>query len=119
MGDGHLTVHVLDTARGVGADGMQIAVERAGDDGWHELKTVRTNASGQTDAPVLDDDEFAPGVYRLTFEVAAYFAARGVPTGDPAYLTQVPVQVTLGPGVRHHLPLAVSPWGYTTFRGER
>lgn len=119
MNGGQLTVHVLDVARGVGAGGMEIAIERAEGDGWRPLKTVRTNASGLTDAPVLDEREFAPGAYRLTFEVEAYFAAHGVPTGDPAYLTQVPVQVTLGPGADHHLPLAVSPWSYTTFRGER
>jgi 5-hydroxyisourate hydrolase-like protein (transthyretin family) len=78
MGDGHLTVHVLDTARGVGAEGMEVSLE-----------------------------------------VEAYFTAHGVPTGDPSDLTQVPVQVTLGPGVQRHLPLAITPWGYTTFRGER
>ncbi|HEX4804931.1 MAG TPA: hydroxyisourate hydrolase [Conexibacter sp.] len=117
MAAGHLTVHVLDTARGVGADGIRFSVERAEGTAWRHLKDVAANATGRTDAPVLAAGEFEPGTYRLTFEAGAYFAAHAVPTADPPYLSQVHLQVTLSADAHHHLPLAISPWGFTHFRG--
>lgn len=110
-------MHVLDTARGVGGGGMRFSVERAEDGAWRHLKDGATNATGRTDAPVLAPGELTPGTYRLTFEVGDYFAAHDVPTAEPPYLSQVHVQVTLTADAHHHLPLAVSPWSFTHFRG--
>jgi 5-hydroxyisourate hydrolase len=117
MSGGYLPVHALDTARGVGADDLPIEVEPAEAGRWNRLKEVRTNASRQTDEPVLASGEVVPGTYRLTSDVGAYFPAHSVRSADPPYLSEVPIQATLAADVHHLVPFAISPWGYTHFRG--
>lgn len=113
---GWVTTHVIDTTRGRGAAGMAVTVA-IDDGGWRTLKVVTTNGEGRTDEPLLTEDEFAPGRYEVRFAVGPYFAAHGA--GGPApYLEEVPIRVHLGDGDAHyHVPLIVSPWGYTTYRG--
>ena len=117
---GRLTTHVLDTAQGRPAAGMEIelwTLDPAG--GRRLLKTVRTNAYGRTDAPLLADSEFAPGGYELVFAVGAYFAAQGVATATPPFLDRVPVRFGIAEaGGHYHVPLLTSPWAYSTYRGS-
>jgi 5-hydroxyisourate hydrolase len=83
------------------------------------LKTVRTNADGRTDGPLLAGEEFAPGGYELVFAVAAYFAAQGVATATPPFLDRVPVRFGIAEAEGHyHVPLLTSPWAYSTYRGS-
>ncbi len=117
---GRLTTHVLDTAQGRPAAGMDIelwALDPAGQ--RRLLKTVRTNADGRTDGPLLAGAEFAPGGYELVFAVAAYFAAQGVATATPPFLDRVPVRFGIAEAEGHyHVPLLTSPWAYSTYRGS-
>jgi 5-hydroxyisourate hydrolase len=112
-----LTTHVLDTARGRPAAGLRVKLFRldpAGD-GRNLLKEVRTNADGRTDAPLLD--ELESGVYEIVFGVGEYFAGEGVP--EPPFLGRVPVRFGIAdPSSHYHVPLLVSPWSYSTYRGS-
>ena len=114
---GRLSTHVLDTARGRPAAGIPVALHRLGPDGARNLVArALTNRDGRTDAPLLAGDAFVPGTYELTFEVGRYFddMAPGAP-----FLDSVPLRVTLGEADGHyHVPLLVSPWSYSTYRGS-
>jgi 5-hydroxyisourate hydrolase len=117
---GRLTTHVLDTARGLPAAGVAIEVWRiaAGEEA-RLLKTVRTNADGRTDAPLLSGDELLAGEYELVFEMGAFFAASGLELPDPPFLGRVPVRFGLAdPAAHYHVPLLASPWAYSTYRGS-
>ncbi len=116
---GRLTTHVLDTAHGLPAAGLAIelwTVDGAG--GRALLKTVRTNADGRTDAPLLEGDALRPGVYEIVFAVGDYFAAlQELPA--PPFLDRVPVRFGIAEAAAHyHVPLLVSPWAYSTYRGS-
>src|SRR3954452_7187277 len=103
-----LTTHVLDTMRGCPAVGVKI--ELWSGDGTL-LKTTTTNADGRTDAPLLSEGEVAAGTYQIVFHVGDYFGERG-------FLNQVPVRFTIADTkVRYHVPLLVTPWAYSTYRG--
>lgn len=106
-----LTTHVLDVSRGRPAAGVAIELWR--DD--RLVRAVTTNADGRTDAPLLDAGELSAGVYELRFAVGAYFAEDGaVP-----FLDVVPVRFGVDdPGGKYHVPLLVSPWSYSTYRGS-
>lgn len=118
---GRLTTHVLDTAHGRPAAGMQIELWRIvpGDEQRVLLSTLRTNADGRADAPLLDDGALERGVYELVFVVGAYFAAHGAALPEPAFLDRVPVRFGIAdPDAHYHVPLLVSPWAYSTYRGS-
>ena len=117
--NGGLTTHVLDTAQGRPAAGLNIQLFRL-DGAERELLTaVATNADGRTDAPLIRRGELQAGVYELVFDVAAYFAASGLPLSQPAFLTQIPVRFGVAEtGAHYHVPLLVSPWAYSTYRGS-
>jgi len=109
---GRLTTHVLDTANGRPGAGIAIDVSMLQAGEWKTLKTVRTNAEGRTDAPLLEGDSFRPGAYELAFHLGSYFKSQG-------FLDLVPVRfVVTDMGVHYHVPLLCSPWGYTTYRGS-
>jgi 5-hydroxyisourate hydrolase len=83
------------------------------------IKTVSTNADGRTDEPLLTGDALKQGTYELRFHVADYFAAAGVPMATPAFLDIVPVRFSIAdPSANYHVPLLVSPWSYSTYRGS-
>ena len=107
---GKLTTHVLDTTSGI--PGAAITIEL-----WSEgrlIKSVETNADGRTDEPLLSD--LATGVYELVFLVGDYFARRGIPS---PFLDRVPVRFGIVDADAHyHVPLLVSPWAYSTYRGS-
>jgi 5-hydroxyisourate hydrolase len=118
---GRLTTHVLDTAQGCPAGGLTIELWRLDLAGAERtlLKTVRTNADGRTDGPLLIDGDLAAGTYELVFAVGAYFASQPVATSTPPFLDRVPVRFTVAdPQAHYHVPLLVSPWAYSTYRGS-
>jgi 5-hydroxyisourate hydrolase len=117
---GHLSTHVLDTARGCPAAGMQVSLLRLESDGQSRLlRRISLNADGRSDGPLLDAPAMAAGRYRLVFEVAAYFRSLGVALPDPPFIDQVPLDFGIAdPTGRYHVPLLVSPWSYSTYRGS-
>jgi len=105
-----LTTHVLDTSRGRPAADMTIEVWTL--DPSRMLKTVRTNKDGRVDAPLLSGDEMVAGNYKLVFLVGDYF-------GERHFLDRVPVRFTISDAkAKYHVPLLVSPWAYSTYRGS-
>ena len=113
-----LSTHVLDTARGCPAAGMTIELWALGSPA-KLIKTVRTNGDGRTDEPLLSAEEINPGAYELVFHVADYFALKGVTLARPPFLDRVPVRFSISdPSVSYHVPLLVSPWAYSTYRGS-
>lgn len=116
---GRLTTHALDTANGRPAAGMKIELAVLEGASWKPLKTVQTNADGRTDEALLEGDALQPGEYCLVFHVAEYFRARGVALDEPPFLDRVPIRFGLADTRAHyHVPLLVSPWTYTTYRGS-
>lgn len=117
---GRLTTHVLDTAHGRPAPGVRVELRRLEGDGRATpLTTALTNADGRTDEPLLAGEALAAGRYELLFHVGPYFRGAGAALADPPFLDLVPVRFAIAdPGAHYHVPLLVSPWGYTTYRGS-
>jgi 5-hydroxyisourate hydrolase len=116
---GHLSTHVLDTAHGCPAAGMRISLQRHADGGWTTLRELALNHDGRADGPLLDAAAMQAGRYRLLFEVAAYFRGRGVALPTPPFIDVVPLEFGLADAQGHyHVPLLVSPWSYSTYRGS-
>ena len=117
---GRLTTHVLDTTRGSPAAAVRIDFSVIDADGKPRLlATVHTNRDGRTDQPLLDGAAFAPGQYELAFHVGAYFTAGGNAMAEPAFLDIVPIRFGIADIQSHyHVPLLVSPWSYSTYRGS-
>lgn len=114
-----LTTHVLDTAHGAPARGVAVELHVLGADGRRLVTAAVTDADGRTPAPLLSGDRIEPGVYELTFHVAPYFASAGVEAVSPPFLGEVVVRVGIAdPGGHYHVPLLVSPYGYSTYRGS-
>lgn len=115
---GYLTTHVLDTARGCPAEGLSIDLYRLdGEDRTH-LRTLVTNADGRTDAQILPEAEFATGTYELVFHAGAYLDATGTPPETPRFLDQIPLRFGMAEHSHYHVPLLLSPFGYSTYRGS-
>jgi hydroxyisourate hydrolase len=111
-----LSTHVLDTARGIPAAGVLVEVRLVGRE---PLATATTNAQGRTDTPLISRDRLECGVYELTFHVGDYFRRNGVKLSDPPFLDRVVIRVGVAdPAGLYHIPLLVSPYGYTTYRGS-
>lgn len=116
---GRLTTHVLDTASGQPAAGLRIDLRRIDAGGPAPLRTVRTNADGRCDGPLLQGDALAAGEYELLFHVGDYWRDRGHALPEPAFLEVVPVRFGIADAFGHyHVPLLVSPYGYSTYRGS-
>ena len=115
---GRLTTHVLDTASGKPAAGLSISLYRIDGDARHHLKTVSTNADGRCDAPLLEGASFATGEYELVFNAGDYLRAQGAPLPEPAFLDVVPIRFGMAEPTHYHVPLLVSPYGYSTYRGS-
>jgi 5-hydroxyisourate hydrolase len=118
---GKLTTHVLDIAHGRPAGGMGIEVWLVNEFGAERtlLKTVRTNEDGRTNEPLLIDTELKEGYYELVFVVDQYFMMQGLIPEGPPFLGQVPVRFGVAdPNANYHVPLLVSPWAYSTYRGS-
>lgn len=114
---GRLTTHVLDTASGRPAAGLRVVLHQL-DGGAGEVAQGVTNDDGRLDKPLLDGGAFKPGRYEIVFHVGDYFRARGVALADPAFLDMVPVRFGIAADAHYHVPLLVSPYGYSTYRGS-
>ena len=116
---GKLSTHVLDTANGCPARGMRIELWSLAGDHPGLLKTASTNADGRTDEPLLDADEIAEGAYELVFYVGDYFAQKNSARVEIPFLDRVPVRFGIADAqAGYHVPLLVSPWAYSTYRGS-
>lgn len=116
---GRLTTHVLDTHAGCPAAGLYIELYRIEATTATPLVAITTNADGRADAPLLVDAALSVGSYELRFHVGGYFAARGLSLPDPPFLEIVPVRFAIAdPNAHYHVPLLVSPWAYSTYRGS-
>ncbi|MCF6303003.1 MAG: hydroxyisourate hydrolase [Devosiaceae bacterium] len=122
---GRLTTHVLDTAHGCPAAGMEVGLffiegpEPNENDEVELILSTRTNGDGRCDMPLLSGAELKPGTYELLFQVGSYFADLGIELAQPAFLDQVPVRFGISDTDAHyHVPLLVSPFAYSTYRGS-
>lgn len=115
---GRLTTHVLDTSLGKPAAGLAISLRRAGKHGT-PLASAVTNADGRVDKPLLQDDAMEAGTYDLVFEAGAYFDQLGLSLPAPKFLDQVVIRFGIAdPSAHYHVPLLLSPFGYSTYRGS-
>lgn len=115
---GYLTTHVLDTARGCPAQGLRIDLFRIDAETRTHLRSLTTNADGRTDSQILPEDEFAIGTYELVFHAGAYLDANGTPPETPRFLDQIPLRFGMSEASHYHVPLLLSPFGYSTYRGS-
>lgn len=119
MADGYLTTHVLDTGQGIPAAGLAITLYRVDGENREQLAHMTTNADGRTDSPILPKESFGVGTYELVFEAGAYLDASGTPAEDPRFLDQIPIRFGISdPQSHYHVPLLLSPFGYSTYRGS-
>lgn len=115
---GRLTTHVLDTARGSPAAGIPVQLSATGPAARLLCQTV-TNQDGRCNAPLLHGTDFAPGGYELLFRVGAYFAAHVPNLPHPPFLDEIVLRFNVtDAGAHYHVPLLVSPYGYSTYRGS-
>lgn len=116
---GRLTTHVLDTAQGRPGEGIRIEVYRLEGEQRIHLKEVVTNDDGRCDAPILEEEAFAAGQYELVFHAGDYLRTRGVEAEEPRFLDVIPLRFGVSDaGAHYHVPLLLSPYGYSTYRGS-
>jgi hydroxyisourate hydrolase len=116
---GRLSTHVLDTHSGRPAGGMRVELYRLDGAAATPLGAITTNADGRADGPLLEGAALTPGRYELRFHAGAYFAGRGLALPDPPFLDIVTVSFGVAdPAGHYHVPLLVSPWAYSTYRGS-
>ncbi|HWF19336.1 MAG TPA: hydroxyisourate hydrolase [Verrucomicrobiae bacterium] len=114
-----LSTHVLDTANGCPAQGMQIELWSLDDAEPKLLKSARTNEDGRTDEPLLAGEELKAGLYELVFHVGDYFDEKTDTRAEFPFLDEVPVRFGIADAkASYHVPLLVSPWSYSTYRGS-
>jgi len=119
MADGFLTTHVLDTARGAPAEGVKISLYRVSGNSHRKIAETVTNADGRTDTPILPQGKMKAGSYELIFFAGDYLRTSGQAGQDPLFLDQVPIRFGISDeGSHYHVPLLISPFGYSTYRGS-
>jgi 2-oxo-4-hydroxy-4-carboxy-5-ureidoimidazoline decarboxylase len=118
--NGRLSTHVLDTHSGKPATGIAVELIELSELGEARVVTrAITNADGRTDQPLIGNRPVPIGRYELSFSVGRYFADRGVQLTEPPFLDQIPLRFAVSEPEGHlHVPLLVTPWGYTTYRGS-
>ena len=115
---GYLTTHVLDTARGCPAEGLKIALYRVSGNSHRKIAEAVTNADGRTNGPILPEGDFSIGTYELVFFAGDYLRASGQAGAEPLFLDQVPIRFGMAEDDHYHVPLLLSPYGYSTYRGS-
>jgi|SRR5437899_12920426 len=119
---GRLTTHVLDTANGRPAAGVRVrlyALEGPDGNTRRLLRDVMTNAEGRCDEPLIEGEHFLTGRYEVVFGAGAYFASIGAIQEQPAFVDDVVLRFGIANAAQHyHVPLLVSPWSYSTYRGS-
>ena len=115
-----LTTHVLDVIRGGPAEGVRVELYELDADGLRRLvAATATNADGRTDKPLIGAAEARVGRFELLFHAGDYFRAQGAKLADPPFLDVVPIRFAIAdPSTHYHVPLLVSPWSYSTYRGS-
>lgn len=115
---GRLTTHVLDTAQGRPGAGIAVRLFRVSAE-REEITQTRTNADGRCDAPLLNGDAMEAGTFELEFDAGDYFASAGIALSEPRFLDTVVIRFGIAdPGAHYHVPLLISPYGYSTYRGS-
>ena len=113
-----LTTHVLDTANGIPGKGIKIALYKIADERVL-IKTVTTNDDGRVDEPLLEGESFEHGTWELVFHVAEYFQGKSTEKMTPPhFLNEIPLRFGINSNAHYHVPLLVSPWSYSTYRGS-
>jgi 5-hydroxyisourate hydrolase len=115
---GRLTTHVLDTATGKPAEGLKISLYRVSGNSHRKIKDVVTNADGRVDAPLLEGKDFQTGTYELVFFAGDYLRAGSAKLPDPLFLDQIPLRFGISDESHYHVPLLISPFSYSTYRGS-
>lgn len=115
---GYLTTHVLDTAKGRPAKGIRISLYRINGAAREKIAETVTNDDGRTDAPILPKDRFETGTFELVFEAGPYLRNSGQASGDTLFLDEVPIRFGMDEQAHYHVPLLLSPYGYSTYRGS-
>lgn len=116
---GYLTTHVLDTARGVPAEGLAIWLYSVSGNSHTKITETVTNHDGRTEGPILPKNKFKTGQYELVFFAGAYLRTNGTAGEEPLFLDQVPIRFGMSdPAAHYHVPLLLSPYGYSTYRGS-
>lgn len=115
---GYLTTHVLDTAQGSPAAGIKIALYRVSGNSHKKIAETVTNDDGRTDTPILPQDKFKKGTYELIFFAGDYLRASGQSASEPLFLDQIPIRFGMNEDDHYHVPLLLSPYGYSTYRGS-
>ncbi len=114
---GRLTTHILDTANGIPAANVDIRLYAL--DNERDLKaSASSNEDGRAQGPLLEGDAMKAGTYELEFDIGAYFKAQGIEAGQPAFLDTVVIRFSVAADQHYHIPLLVSPWSYSTYRGS-
>ncbi|WP_121067671.1 hydroxyisourate hydrolase [Chachezhania antarctica] len=115
---GYLTTHVLDTAHGCPAEGVPIRLYRVDGDRRQLVAEAETNADGRTNAPILPADTFETGTYELVFSAGTYLQATGQAGPDPMFLDEIPIRFGMSEASHYHVPLLLSPYAFSTYRGS-
>ena len=116
---GRLTTHVLDAAHGCPGSAIRVALYRVEGEILVKIAETVTNLDGRCDAPLLQGDDYRSGVYQLQFGAGAYYRAKGVSLGDQAFLDEVVLRFGIDAAQEHyHVPLLISPYSYSTYRGS-
>lgn len=112
---GYLTTHVLDTAKGLPAEGLRIVLYRIDGAGRQCLIEMNTNSDGRTDAPILPSEQFETGEYELEFHAGSYLRRTGAPD---SFLDIIPLRFKMSDADHYHVPLLLSPFSFSTYRGS-
>jgi 5-hydroxyisourate hydrolase len=119
MANGYLTTHVLDTARGLPADGITISLYLLSGNSREKIAQAVTNADGRTDTPILPSGKMTVGQYELVFQTGEYLDQNNLATGEIKFLDEIPIRFGIDDEEAHyHVPLLLSPFGYSTYRGS-